>query len=266
MLSLQILEALDVRLWLGSGRHAASWLRCDESTISRHCRVACRTFMLANLKEARLELETGTHNQPPWGRLLLQERRVHQQARLLHGGRLRIHSNQLRSGTDHAGFWHGNLPYGRDCSTTTLHRLLETAILDAALVDHDAALLDHLDTPTHDSGATQLIRLPAGRRHTLILNRTVASHALALQDLQQMLARQQISAAPFSPTAPISHTSSPAVPAAQSSHALQNSLAPLRTLVGSGNQRPGRLNEPHEQHADGSTRAAVNRKLLVNLF
>jgi len=247
MLNLQILEALDVRLWLGSGRHAASWLRCDASTISRHCRVACRTFMLANLKEARLELETGTQSQPAWGRLLLQERRVHQQARLLQGGRLRIHSNQLRSGTDHAGFWHGNLPYGRDCSTTTLHRLLETVILDAALVDHDAALLDHLDTATDDSGATQLIRLPAGRRHTLILSRAVAGHAPAMQDLHQMLVRHQIQAA---------HCSQ----AASSSQALNGNLRR------SGNQRPGRLNEPHQQHADGSTRAAVNRKLLVNLL
>ena len=129
MLSPQILEALDITLWLGSGRHAVSLIRCDQSTISRQCQIACKTYILSNTSEAKHKPETNESNLSEWDKLLQQEGCVHQQTRILNGVKLRIHSNLLSSTNHDSRIWQGNLPFGQDCpAEKQLRKLWSTRV------------------------------------------------------------------------------------------------------------------------------------------
>lgn len=184
MIDLQILEALDVSLWLGAGRHAASYLMCDQSTISRHCRLACRTFMLSGLKQARVQLDTPRTQLPAWSRLLEQERRVHQQARILNSSRLRLHCQHVALECDNTGAWRSNQHYGCDASLGRVQRLLHSASIDAALLSSNdewplGSVQPHFAQP--------LVELPVDSTHTLVISKTLVDHQPSIRSLEACL-------------------------------------------------------------------------------
>lgn len=84
MLPVETLAALDLTQWLGSEVKAADRLCCHQSTVSRRVQAALQLF------DARLERVDGELQLAVPDRLLLMQREVHQLARLLMDGPLRL--------------------------------------------------------------------------------------------------------------------------------------------------------------------------------
>lgn len=88
MLTVRELDALDLVLWQRSGERAAAWLGCSQSTVSRQIQHVLRLLKLRLLRregEWQLQGQLDGHTE-----ILLLERHLHQQYRLLMGGRLRL--------------------------------------------------------------------------------------------------------------------------------------------------------------------------------
>ena len=84
MLPLETLDALDLTLWLGSEVMAAQQLSCNQSTVSRRLKMASKVF------GAKLVRRDGQLNLAAPCPLLTMQREVHQLARLLGHGQLRL--------------------------------------------------------------------------------------------------------------------------------------------------------------------------------
>ena len=89
MIGVEELDALDLTIWLGRGRDAASRLSCNQSTISRRCQQCLDVFCLS--------LERGADGWPELdpSDLLQLERHVHQLHRLRSGRQLRLDASLL---------------------------------------------------------------------------------------------------------------------------------------------------------------------------
>ena len=84
MLPLETLDALDLTLWLGSEVVAAQRLSCSQSTVSRRLTMALKVFGAKLVRrDGQLELAESCP-------LLTMQREVHQLARLLGHGQLRL--------------------------------------------------------------------------------------------------------------------------------------------------------------------------------
>ena len=161
MVSLELLEALDLVIWLRSTERAAAIACTNQSTISRRSRAVLQTFGLRLLRQKAAWHCAGDHT------LLTLQRLVHQQARFKGRGPLRLH----------APFWtrcrqHWRLPDGW-CATPADPQLacddpvglLRDRVIDAALVTptqlpaetSDLLLIDLLHRPI------ELTLLAAGR-------------------------------------------------------------------------------------------------------
>jgi DNA-binding transcriptional LysR family regulator len=87
VLPLETLDALDLTLWLGSEVMAAKRLGCNQSTVSRRLKTALNVF------GARLVRRNGELRLAEPCPLLAMQREVHQLARLLGHGQLRLELN-----------------------------------------------------------------------------------------------------------------------------------------------------------------------------
>ena len=127
MVSVDVLEALDVLLWLRTGHRAASYLGCTQSTVSRKSRRCLDVF---RLKRVRHNGEWHLHGDCD---LIDLERKVHQVRRWQQGSDLRLEAQpwcahlippvpRLR------GWLCGNLDYA-DCDRPL--QLLRLGIIDA---------------------------------------------------------------------------------------------------------------------------------------
>jgi len=84
VLPLETLDALDLTLWLGSEGMAAQQLSCNQSTVSRRLKMASKVF------GAKLVRRDGQLKLAAPCPLLTMQREVHQLARLLGHGQLRL--------------------------------------------------------------------------------------------------------------------------------------------------------------------------------
>ena len=101
MISVEELDALDLLIWLGRGEDAALRQACNQSTISRRCQAALRTFDLRLHRNSDGWPCTRRHD------LLRRERQLHQLYRLRSGLPLRLDASLLA-----APLLHGGIPQG----------------------------------------------------------------------------------------------------------------------------------------------------------
>lgn len=128
MVSVEVLAALDVLLWLRTGDRAATHLRCTQSTVSRHSRRCLQVFDLAMEKRAGEWFLKGDQT------LIDLERGVHQLLRWRQGHGLRLDSQYWCGhllATDLPEAWRtGNTNYF-ECHRP--HDLLLHGVIDAWL-------------------------------------------------------------------------------------------------------------------------------------
>lgn len=190
MLTAKELDALDLLLWQRSGERAAAWLGCSQSTVSRQIQHVLRLLKLRLLRRAG-DWQLQGHREADVEILLL-ERQLHQQYRLLMGGRLRLEATYWA-----AAAFLDPIPEGwgvgfRDhVGMERPLQLLSERVIDAWLASYQA------DLPNDDPEwvVFDLCRLPvmlmADPGHplsgeALVVRRDVAQHA-PIQDLVELL-------------------------------------------------------------------------------
>ena len=174
MLSVETLDALDLTLWLGSELKAADRLFCHQSTVSRRVQAALHLFD-AQLVRGNGELQLSAPD-----RLLSMQREVHQLARLLMDGPLRLELDHW-VGRDLLEGRPAQWQLGRTGCIGVRRplQLLEERVVDAWLASKRADLPES-DHPTFQ--VFELARMPlvllASSDHPLQAQSTIASDDL----------------------------------------------------------------------------------------
>jgi DNA-binding transcriptional LysR family regulator len=152
MLSIELLQALDDLIWLGSEAQAAELSHCNQSTICRRAKQAAKIFSLHLIKINHEWRITGPSN------LLTLERHVHQLYRFQSNSRLRVESDHWvgqRFATCLPGFWIHGKP--RRIGIDKPMRLLRERVIDA-WISSTISDLPATDDPTYQ--VYQLAQMP----------------------------------------------------------------------------------------------------------
>jgi len=172
LVGLDLLNSLDGLIWLQSGRQVGDRFRQHQTTVSRNQKKCAQAFGLALQKQGGYWHLSGDTN------LLAMEREVHQTARLIGHGALRLEANG----------WLGSEfcdppPEGwivGACKPIGVERSL--ALLHARIID--AWLCPLADEPSHDPAlaAVPLCEMPlqllVGNNHPLLRHRQLSLNAI----------------------------------------------------------------------------------------
>ena len=172
LVGLDLLNSLDGLIWLQSGRQVGDRFRQHQTTVSRNQKKCAQAFGLVLQKQAGYWHLSGDTN------LLAMEREVHQTARLIGHGALRLEANG----------WLGSEfcdppPEGwivGACKPIGVERSL--ALLQARIID--AWLCPLADKPSHDPAlaAVPLCEMPlqllVGNNHPLLRHRPLSLDAI----------------------------------------------------------------------------------------
>lgn len=126
MVTIEDLEAFDLQVWLGSSTLAAKALHCHPSSISRRCRTVTETFQLLTLKRNQYESKN-----LEWRDLLVMQRRMHQQHRLLSRRKLRLEAAAQTLDRLPPGWW---IPDGRQRCKAYL-KVEQASLISGSVVD-----------------------------------------------------------------------------------------------------------------------------------
>ena len=172
LVGLDLLNSLDGLIWLQSGRQVGDRFRQHQTTVSRNQKKCAQTFGLVLQKQAGYWHLSGDTN------LLAMEREVHQTARLMGQGALRLEANGWL-GSEFCDPPPDDWIVGA-CKPIGVERSL--ALLQARIID--AWLCPLADQPSHDPAlaAVPLCEMPlqllVGNNHPLLRHRLLSLDAI----------------------------------------------------------------------------------------